>query len=152
MLFQCKTEPQRVKPVGLPKAIHWNVVLALEAEGIGGLGCGVLGLGLGLGLGARPWVAWASPGRAAWLLLPAELPAYEPFLSSLLLGTATAVKQRGGWKLGFTGGFLPDPPNPVLSLLSLRALFCRVYHTVPLHGLMHRREQEEFSVASTSLK
>lgn len=96
----------------------------------------------------------ASPGTAAWLLLQLNFLHMNLFfhVTSLQLETGTAVKQRGGWKLGFTGGFLPDPPYPVLFMLSLRALLCRVYHTVPLHVLRHRREQEKFSVASTSLK
>lgn len=68
-LFQCKTEPQRVKSAGLPKAIHWNMVLALEAESIGGLGCaewrcpslGNMGLSWGSCLAAASWTSclWA---------------------------------------------------------------------------------------------
>lgn len=68
-LLQGRTEPQRVKSVGLPTSTgRWCWCWRQRAlEGWAVVGAGTL-----------PWVTWASPGRAAWLLLPAELPAYEP--------------------------------------------------------------------------
>ena len=62
------------------------------------------------------------------------------YVTSLLLETATAAKQRGGWEMRSHGGFLGDDPKPALYLLSLRALLCRVYYADSLHSLMHRRD------------
>lgn len=124
--------------------MDWKVVLVLEVEGTAGLDCGGCRCpSLGdVGLSWENCLAAVAP----------ELPACETFPSCYIPSAGNIYCSKAGWKVGFTEGFLPDPPNPVLCLLSLRALLCRAYHTVPLYGLMHWNEQEEFSVASTSLK
>lgn len=126
MLFQGRTEPQRVKSVGLPKAIHWDVVLALEAESIGGLDCGEWrcpSLG-NMGLSWESCLAAA----ASWTSC---ISAFSFFLvTSLLLETATAVKQS--WmEVGIHRGISSWPTKPS-ALLAFPALLCRVLSHGPI--------------------
>lgn len=63
-------------------------------------------------------------------------------MTSLLLGAATAVKQRSGCWDSWAVSSWPTKPSALHAFPG----------NIALHGLTHRMEQEEFSVASTSLK